>query len=334
MTPLEVEQWLASIAGVRATVSKRVDTAVRAYCNQRRYAYAGRAKDGQSAAEKLETGRVESLKNFDDLFGCSIIIPNLEHEGEVIAELDKMFERVSLRQRHSTWKEPDVFRFEATRFIGRLRLPADDNELLATLLFEVQIRTAFEHAWSAATHDPAYKSDTVDWRLERLAAQMKALVEQLDMLAIKYHQSAAGISANRCDRTENESRILEWFLSLHRDGWIPKECEPESWGRFAQNVLGLVKVADWGSRLSPEEGVDRVNKAVSAELEKSSKGSFPRTLSLFQYVFGTVIQNSVIGVSFRRSNYFPPITSELEARFPRTREVRQRCDMSIYQAAP
>jgi hypothetical protein len=99
----------------------------------------------------------------------------------VIDFLGRAFNQVVVRGRNDTRKPPDVFRFEATRFIGMLHRPAgtDPKEPLFNLAFEVQVRSAFEHAWSVTTHELVYKSQSVDWKRMRLAAQLKAAVEQL-----------------------------------------------------------------------------------------------------------------------------------------------------------
>jgi len=328
MIPFEVQQWLDRIAPVLEIVRRRAADGIRNYCDENGFAYVGRDKESQSVAEKLETGRVAGLSLLDDLFGCSIIVPSLSHEGQVLTTLDRMFERVELRERHSTKKDPEVFRFQATRFIGRLRITDADDPRLAEVRFEVQIRTAFEHAWSVATHSPAYKSNRVDWRLERLAAQMKALVEQLDSLADSYHQSADVIVAHPCPRTEAESRILAWFLQLKENGWVPEECEPTKWGLFAKNVLELIWVSDWGSPLPVEERIDRLETAVFGEMGARGKANFPRTLSLYQYVLGALVERETIKPRMRRPNYFAPISEALEQYFPKTRAVQPRCNLT------
>src|SRR5262245_37040831 len=108
-------------------VAEEVKQAVSAYCERSGYPYVGRLKAIDSLAEKLESGRYESWANIDDLFACAVVIPTLDKEPGVLDFLREAFEEVVTRGRHSTQKPPEAFRFEATRFIGRLRAsnPAD-----------------------------------------------------------------------------------------------------------------------------------------------------------------------------------------------------------------
>lgn len=261
MVPVEVEQWLSSVRSTLTEVSRRAKEAVRGYCETNGHAFIWRSKDAESLAEKLETGRIPVLCEIDDLFGCSVIISNLTLEEKVIADLEFMFAPVSVKRRESTFKSPEAFRFEATRFIGRLRITDIDDPRLGQLSFEIQIRTAFEHAWSVATHGEAYKANKVDWKLERLAAQMKALVEQLDMLAVDYENAAGSIVQHPFDRTDCESLALEKLASLV----IPEECKPAKWGLLAKNVVTLADTADWGERLPLITRVERLLEVARAE---------------------------------------------------------------------
>jgi hypothetical protein len=107
-----------------------------------------------SVSEKIETGRFTRWSDLDDLFACCIVIPTLADEMGVLELLRGAFQQVEHRARASTRKDRSVFRFDSTRFIGTL-WPIPNNEPAAgisDIRFEVQIRTAFEHAWSVTTH--------------------------------------------------------------------------------------------------------------------------------------------------------------------------------------
>src|SRR5580698_10811086 len=159
-------------------LSEEVRRTVHTYCNSNAgFAYSDRLKAIESLAEKIETGRYEKWSDLDDLFGCCVIIPTLAEEQDVLEFLKKAFVHVTTRHRGDSKKAPDVFRFEATRFIGKLS-PTDTTKTsspLYTTCFEVQIRTAFEHACAVTTH-AVYKGGSVDWRARRLAAHLKAAV--------------------------------------------------------------------------------------------------------------------------------------------------------------
>lgn len=327
MIPIELDEWLASIRGPLEKIEKRVDVAVRNLCTEGGYAYASRRKDHQSAAEKLETGRVARLDEFDDLIGYSIIVPTLQHEDTVLERLEKMFICRDLRKRGKTNKRPDVFRFDATRFIGRLRITEAEDSRLGALSFEIQIRTAFEHAWSVATHGPAYKSQQVSWKLERLAAQMKALVEQLDALAVAYHQSAEILVSHPDVKTDCEARAFDGYSEFAAGRMFPDEVQPEKPGLFAKNVVALAEAANWGKRIPLVERIDTILSAVREELRTVGLAGFPVSLSLFQFTIGVLVQRKIIRPDFHDERYYPPIPAALELLYPETRAIHPRCEL-------
>jgi ppGpp synthetase/RelA/SpoT-type nucleotidyltranferase len=159
-------------------------------CEDRGFALVSRIKTLESVSEKVETGRFDSWASLDDLVAVTVVIPTLTSEPAVVSFLKDSFKEVELRARSSTFKAPEVFRFDCTRFIGQLRSPDENSRTpIHDVLFEVQIRSAFEHAWSVTTHALAYKSPEVSWSRLRLTAQLKAAVEQLDTLVLSFEEA-------------------------------------------------------------------------------------------------------------------------------------------------
>lgn len=167
-------------------VSETVKSTLVNFCESKGYAFTSRIKSVESLAEKIETGRFKKWSNLDDLFACTVIIPTLSHEEEVIQFCKNAFEINRTIKRGQNKKAPDVFRFDSTRIYAQIKRTQTlnvDNELsIYNIIFEIQIKSAFEHAWSVSTHDLVYKSSEIDWKKLRLAAQIKANVEQLDTL--------------------------------------------------------------------------------------------------------------------------------------------------------
>jgi len=299
-------------------IEERAKGRIFAYCSAHGYAFIGRLKDTESLFEKIETGRFANWSSLDDLYGCSIVIPFLEDENMVIEWLRSEFDVINLKLRGATQKDPTVFRFDATRIIARLKGPVlTVDSPLAKIAFEVQIRTAFEHAWSVATHSLAYKGERVDWSRLRLAAQLKATVEQLDMLVLGFDAAAAAIHAQNWPDVAVRSRIEDLFRSRFDRGQLPAEVKPASWMRFCENVQRLI-LSTSRKRLSGNEAQSFVEKrlgTIETELDRAGP-DYPRSLSLLQFCVGVLAETGHI--EGRLHNYVPYLSRELLSLYPKS----------------
>lgn len=195
IVPLAVARKFDHLDGYTRYVGGVVRDIVLSYCEEHGYAFVSRYKALESLAEKIESGRYRRWSELDDTYAAAIVVPSLSLEPAVLSFLQKRFKQVTLHEQGTTKKAPDVFRFDATRFIGSLDSGiADRAPEIERIRFEIQVRSAFEHAWSVTTHALAYKSDDVDWRRLRLAAQLKASVEQLDMLVRAFDASVSSVT--------------------------------------------------------------------------------------------------------------------------------------------
>jgi len=188
------------------------------------------------------------------------------------------------------------------------------------LLFEVQIKSAFDHAWSTATHDLTYKSNQIDWRRLRLSAQIKAIVEQLDVAILGFEQMAPLIAENPDRRLRIKREIGDLFTRGAAEKKIPEESIPIDFSRFVDNFSDMIRAAG----LRPEEAVSVARRIVDMIMERDPQ-RFPRSLSLFQFCFAEATLNSLIEQT--RDSYSVPITPELESLYPHVREYPRRFSM-------
>lgn len=302
-------------------VQEIVDQTLINYSSRNHFAYSSRIKELDSLAEKIESGRYNDWNSIDDFIGSVIIIPSINYEPQILKFLETSFEKVQIKKRGSTLKSSDVFRFDATRFIGKLR-PIDSVEIVNTINFEVQIRTAFEHAWSVTTHDLAYKSKSIDWKILRLAAQLKSSVEQLDMIALGANDIKSSIQEHKWPETEIKKKICITFEKLLDDKLIPDEIKPKDMSRFSENIFTLLKTNfnsinqnKWNNELT------KILNVLEKQLEIFSSGNFPMSLSLYQLCFGILLKESFIHedtlskIPFHKSDLFETI-------FPESKDVR------------
>lgn len=297
-------------------VSRIVRDIVFAHCEERGFAFLGRKKTLESAAEKIETGRFARWSELDDLYGCTIIVPTLAEEKGAIEFLSCTFEVVELRLRGGTMKQPDVFRFDSTRFIGKLKLDEEvkrESEL-CNILFEIQIRTAFEHAWLVATRTFAYKADQVNWRRFRLAAQLKASVEQLDALVVGFDAMAVHLSEHEWPVLSAKRQLEVMLKKLVEENVIPNELAPESWTRLCDTLWTLVDEAYPSPLPKKVESAQKASEIIEKRMRATGGQMFPRSITLLQFSLGTLVEEGVITKPIR--GYTPLITQELLDHFP------------------
>jgi Region found in RelA / SpoT proteins len=297
------------------TVAHEVRATLLTFCEEKGYAFQSRIKSLDSLAEKIECGRYSIWWELDDLFACTVIIPTLNDEASVEKFCNSVFLLHSARRRGSPEKPFDVFRFDATRLYYRLRPRMGESESGVEkyrLLFEVQIKSAFDHAWSTATHHLTYKSAQIDWRRLRLSAQIKAVVEQLDVAILGFELMAPLIAENPDRRLQIRRDVGELFTRAVAEKKIPEESLPKDFSRFVENFCDMIRAA----RLTPENAVSIARRIVDIIAERDP-GQFPRSLSLFQFCFAEASLNSLIGRT--RDSYSVPITPELESLYPHLR---------------
>lgn len=323
MVPASVHEKYEVTRRVVEIVGRRVENSVYEFCRSEGFAFSLRYKTPESIAEKIETGRFTSWSQLDDLFACTVVIPTLLHEPHVLQFLESAFLKRSVRARGASAKAPDVFRFDATRFYGTLR-PVADPDMPPELwqqVFEVQVRTAFEHAWSVTTHDLTFKGRDVDWRRLRLVAQLKAAVEQLDLLVVGFNEASSHLAPHRWEEVETKGLIIERFKFLVDSGAIPAELGPKDWARFAANLYSMILSGSDAPR-RPKDAfsyVQRCLDAIAQTVSSSSPDLIPRSLSLIQYCFATLVEQHLLAAPLRQ--YVPLITGELMSLYPETREM-------------
>jgi hypothetical protein len=243
-TPQTIRERYERDESALRSLDSYVNTTLRPWCSGRGYVLEHRVKSVGSVGEKLETGRFGRWSELDDLVAFTIVVPTASHESTVLAKLRAVFEEIGVRGRGTAQKAPEVFRFDATRWYGRVRQGGGTPQLEARALeivFEVQIKTAFEHAWSTVTHDIVFKGQQVDWRSKRLAAQLKALVEQIDFLVNQFESAAAAIEPSTDPATDTQALIAATCMELIDDDSLPPSLCPESWQRFGEAVFALMR---------------------------------------------------------------------------------------------
>jgi ppGpp synthetase/RelA/SpoT-type nucleotidyltranferase len=293
-------------------VAKRVRETMLNFCDSKGYALTSRIKTIESLAEKIETGRFNKWSELDDLFGCTVIIPNLSQEQEVIKFCQDTFQVTKIVKRGQNKKSPDTFKFDSTRISARLKSVDDTNidNLLSifNIVFEIQIKSAFEHAWAVSTHDLVYKSSEVDWKKLRLAAQIKAIVEQLDTMILAFEQISPAIQESDYPEIKRKCQIAFATQQLFDTETIPEELKPKDMTRFCDNLYGIL------ARAEKEDKVQEIIKCIKNKVNATSSKQIPRSISLLQYFLAILVEAEIIILPLEK--YYFHITEELITLYP------------------
>ena len=135
------------------------------------------------------------------------------------------------------------------------------------------------------------------------------------MLALGATDAAELLIPSRCPELEEQSAILEGFRSMFADGLVPEEVAPAKWSRFAENVYCLFEDRRWSRPGGPPSvGASKLLEACRAKAGTYNPLSFPRLMSLHQFVLGCAIESGLLTLPIQ--HYTPLLTDELRQVFP------------------
>lgn len=326
ITPAEINLRYKLELPHLADLRKRVQEALLAYCDENQLALVSRVKTLSSLSEKIESGRYQRWSEIEDMVALAVVVPTLADEDPVLDFLGAKFELLRLKKRGATRKAPDVFRFDSTRFVGRLAVPASAPRggYDGGRCFEIQIRTAFDHAWMVTTHALAYKTGSVDWRHQRLAAELKATAEKMDLLVLAFQRASALVPESPWPVIEAKRDILGFYRGAASEGLIPEVLLPKDWSRFADNVYDIGKRCMKGR--DPDVIAKAVTETVRKALSRLGRDGVPLSLSLWQFTFACLFDEGALAVP--KNGYWPLITTEMESLYPGMREVGPRFELT------
>lgn len=329
MVPSNILSKFNEYKNIIGIIGEEVDSTLKNYCVEKKFLYCSRYKTIDSLSEKIESGRYKSWNEVDDLFACSIIIPTLDLENQVIEDVKKLFsfEDKDIKKRGNTLKPPDVFRFDLTRIYAKLKYYGEEMPK-HKVIFEIQIKSAFEYAWTVTTHSLTYKTKKLDWKRLRLTAQLKAMVEQMDMLILGFDVSSKFIDPSFVPELKSKIYICD-FINKLRNKIIPDELYPKDLNRFSNNLFNLLKSSKWYFKINKRKihnDIQEIILIIENELNEliklSKSNSLPKTFSLFQLCFALLVKADVLKPPLYK--FYPLITPELIQFFPKVKKFEEK----------
>lgn len=219
---------------LKATIDERM----RGLINPR-WHYESRVKELPSFVLKIESGRFNNPRALEDFFACTIVVANA-------TEIDKaenlIRDNFALKVRRpaypgQTHKASNAFPFDDLRlYVSLAEDPAVPPNDLVGVIFEVQIKTFLQHAWSIATHELLYKTDDANWSKERIAFQIKAMLEHAEV-SIQEAESLAACGA--LAKEDRQTAAIKKGITLVKSQWGEDEL-PNDVRRLACNITNLI----------------------------------------------------------------------------------------------
>ena len=228
-------------------LSEEVCKKLRPKIEERHWFFISRLKEQESFALKIETGRVDNPSRMEDFFASTVIVPTVADIFEAECLLTAMYDMKDRRPtcNDTTYKKASDFVFDDLRLY--LKRGANDtgrNDDLKDLVFEVQVKTILQHAWGIASHDLIYKTADVSWPKERIAFQVKAMLEHAEIAIAEAERLATSPVISKKDRkTTATLQIIEVLNRVWDSDRLPKDKK-----RLADNIHGVLNTCDIKTR--------------------------------------------------------------------------------------
>jgi len=215
-----------------------------------------RIKPLESVLLKIERdGPEKPFEEIEDLFAATIVVPNstlISAVEERIAELFTIADKVPPKT-----TKPHEFLYDDRHLILQLRQePGREDPELASLRFELQIKTEMQAAASAVSRELTYKTRWLSWTKARMEGCIRALVEMLDGLLTTLAESQEDIGEPPEEQykafvTRNKIiQILEQTLAAEQ---LPKDERRLAIIVNDLLILGNVSVEELRRMLEKEE---------------------------------------------------------------------------------
>lgn len=264
-------------------LEERVTEILKERVKRERWFFLSRVKEPESFAQKIETCKVDNPSKLDDFFACTIVVPTADDFDAAKHMIEEKFE-IDDREKELTTrtnKSAHDFYFDDIKLYVYQR--PDENgppNKFDMVTFEVQIKTIFQQAWTDATHQFVYKSGSVSWARERIAYQIRAILEQADIMLMLSKTSGINKFPALAKR-HKKTTMIEVLIHQISDIWDETQL-PVDKKRLANNIYELM------TRIGCQ---DEFRDIVNGEISRLG-GSLPVNLSPYSFVVQALLNSS------------------------------------------
>ena len=253
-------------------IQKEVRELLKGACEFRQWIFEDRIKSDESYALKLLTGRFNGYE-IDDFYACTIVAPNLKAVVDAIDFVKSSMRVIEEKPGAEIKSWPTSFGFDSVRLYCKLPNSVTPQPY-HRLSFEVQVKTLLEHAWAKATHDFSYKGNEISWARERLAAQIKAVLDNVDLSINEMESTANSDFLNKKNPSYEKLREIIARLKVEFDA----DDSPhiiKDYKRLAEQVEKILRLVG--------VSLDNLSHALASE-SSNARGRFTINLSPYSIV--------------------------------------------------
>ena len=219
---MKIVNSIREIYDERLSVYESLKTEVDAFFisnKKNRWHYESRVKELVSFALKAETCRVKKISELEAFFGACLVVENSSSIEDALDIIKSRFEIVYQRPKiqEETHKDPSSFVFDDLRLY--IRIPQNPDRRpkgIENIIFELQLKTFLQHAWSIATHSLIYKGSESNWASNRIAYQVKAMLEHAELSISESDALSKSSLVNKTSKKTARSKLITSYL---RDTW-------------------------------------------------------------------------------------------------------------------
>jgi hypothetical protein len=219
----------------------------------------------------------------EDFFACTIVVPTVLQIAKAEEILEEWYEVAARRppKDEVTHKRASDFVFDDLRlYLKQKPSETGRNSDLDGIVFEVQIKTILQYAWGIASHDLIYKTDNVSWPKQRIAFQVKAMLEHAEIAIAEAGRLAESTAISKTDL--DTSSTLEIIVVLR--GFFPADRLPRDIRRLAESIRNVLKTCD--------VQLSRLNAILSAE--RTRFGLLPANISPYAFLVQALAHSTEI----------------------------------------
>jgi ppGpp synthetase/RelA/SpoT-type nucleotidyltranferase len=278
--------------------------------------YYSRIKTIESVYLKsLKGDYLEPLKEMEDFFGATIVIPVLSIFSPLKERAVEFFEFEELIRKP---REPFDFQYNDLHFILKLKdSPLRIDKTVLRFKFELQIKTLLQSAWQQANHDVIYKPVKISWGNERIAYQLRALLELADSVLAQIEATAKLLHASAVqEQASYKPQMREIIETMEKHFTV--ETLPQDHRRMADIVRRYLDIGDIDSKKLDELliAIKITNNSVFELL----------TLTPIEKVFLVIYFDNQDRVrdKLRSGKHKVLITKEMEDFFPELKSIDEK----------